>query len=161
MIKNSINELLISYCGLRYIFDLDINEDGVYKIIIKNMSKHNKPFVEVMYSSLKTKVISKNDIEKPKRIINDTKKLLDNFSHHFKLKSGANKERYKSKSYYIYDYICYICLYMYKFINIEVQYSNKQFFIVCVIETVIMIFISVVQFYFIKKYLIRVMTKRD
>lgn len=108
MIRNTKDELLISYCGLRYIFDIEVNTDGVYKIIVKNMSKHNKPYVELMYSSLKSKVISKSDIEKPKRIINDTKKLLDNFSHHFKLKSGANKERYKSKFYYfLYDFLLF------------------------------------------------------
>lgn len=114
MIRNTKDELLISYCGLRFIFDIDVNTDGIYKIIVKNMSKHNKPYVELMYSSLKTKVISKSDIEKPKRIINDTKKLLDNFSHHFKLKSGANKERYKSK---FYDYLYVFSLYSYDFVG--------------------------------------------
>ena len=44
---------------------------------------------------------------------------------------------------------------------LEVQQSNKSFFVVCVIETLIMIFISIIQFFFIKRYLIKVMTKKD
>lgn len=116
-ITDQEGNIILTYVGTKLVFENEISKSGVYQISIKNMTKQNTCFVTFTYSSNKTKILSRNDIDKPKKLINETKKILDNFALLLKFKSGSNKERYKSKSY------IYIFLQKYKpQINISLRF---------------------------------------
>ncbi len=106
-ILNEKAEILFSYTGEKYFFDIEIEEIGKYKIEVQNLTKRTITIVTFSYSSDKTKVINRSDIEKPKKLLNDCKRLVDNFAVLLKNKSNTNKDRFKSKLYIILLYLLF------------------------------------------------------
>lgn len=90
------NKVLISYVGSKLVFDKEANNIGRYSIYIKNLTK-NPLSLTFTYSSHRTRIVSKSDIDKPKKLLEDIKKTVDNLNLLLKFKSNSNNSRYKSK----------------------------------------------------------------
>jgi hypothetical protein len=118
------------------IFSFNATEAGSYKIIFDNRYSNTDMKVTFTMNAGQNTILKKEDLSISEQMAESLVEFMKQYSVSYKMKHNAHHERFKSKIFIT---------------NLEVRKADSYFYTFSVIETILLVGISIWQFYYIKK----------
>ena len=120
-----------------HIFDIKVEELGVYKIMFNNRSQKSGMKVTFTMNHGQNAMLKKADLTVTETRLDSILSSIKKLDLEVRMERKIHVERYKSKKI--------------DFIDLEIAKTNKYFYTFSVIETLVLICISMWQFYYMKQ----------
>ena len=96
-IKNSFDKLIYKATGHYNIFDIPINETGLYTITFRNNLARNKVVVTFTMNTGQNNMINSTDLTNTEKKMDNLEGVIKKFNMEFKLSRDIHIKRYQSK----------------------------------------------------------------
>lgn len=120
------------------IFDFNVTKAGRYSIVFNNRYVNSELRVTFTMNTGQNIILKKDDLTVTEQKLDNLMAFIKRFNVEFKFNRNIHQERYKSK------------IYFFLIIFLEIIKTNKYFYTFSVIETVVLVGVSIWQFYYMR-----------